>query len=536
MLPPALVLTIKNYCAGWMFSVFVTVSCALMIGCSPPGPRLLLQGKQFIEEGRYQEAINRLEKATELLPKHPLAWNYLGLAYHANHQLDEASKAYRLALSLDHKLTAVRYNLGCLFLEQGKYSAAIDELHSYTLLQPSVIDGWIKQGTALLNARRLDEAEKSFRVALELQARHPEALNGLGLVQVQRRRLQDALNHFNVAALQSPPYGPALLNSAIVNQQLNNPTLALQRYRQYLTQQIRPADADAVAAVIEQLELATNSPRVVSRTPPVTSVSVPDLAKTNAMVAQAGSTSRTSLVASLRPQTSPARINPPSAAGKDDFHTVPYPSARGGTSRNISNAVARVPAVAPASKISTPRRMTNDELRKTNSAMTNRNRALGALRDSSSDIRHSTFQDAEASMVKPDQLEVTELRSNLVVRPAQELTRATPVPPMPAASSVAGSKADTNGVKRGFFSRLNPFSRKRSGATGSADQTDSAPPGASSAMRQGTRYLYLSPAAPTTGNPVESDKAFNRGLKAQKSGSLSLAVTEYQAADRKSVV
>ena len=169
--------------------------------------------------------------------------------------------------------------------------------------------------------------------------------------------------------------------------------------------------------------------------------------------------------------------------------------------------------------------MANDELR-----MTNRNRALGALRDSSSDIRHSAFQDAEASMVKPDQLEVTELRSNLVVRPAHELTRATVVPPMPAASSVAGSKADTNGVKRGFFSRLNPFSRKRSGATSSADQTDSAPPGSNSALRQGTRYSYLSPAAPTTGNPVESDKAFNRGLKAQKSGSRSLAVTEYQAA------
>src|SRR5947207_13062829 len=110
MLPRASVLTNENCGVNRALCVLATAACVWICGCTPPGPRALLQGKRLIDDGRYHEAVAKLEKATGLLPRNALAWNYLGLAYHGSQQLEQAAKAYRLALSLDRKLSAVRYN------------------------------------------------------------------------------------------------------------------------------------------------------------------------------------------------------------------------------------------------------------------------------------------------------------------------------------------------------------------------------------------------------------------------------------------
>jgi tetratricopeptide (TPR) repeat protein len=83
---------------------------------------------------------------------------------------------------------------------------------------------------------------------------------------------------------------------------------------------------------------------------------------------------------------------------------------------------------------------------------------------------------------------------------------------------------------------LNPFSGKsRSGTPASVDEpwapanrdVEAAPPLSRSSI---PRYHFLSPAAPTAGDRVEAEKAFQRGLKAHKRGRRAEAITEYQAA------
>jgi len=516
MLPPASVLTngicrvhgmmrsvgvlveMLPHCSGAprlrRFLLFAVVICMSLTACSPPGPRALLEGKKLIDEGRHAEAVPYLAKAAELLPKNALAWNYLGLAYQGSDQPESAAKAYRAALALDHKMAVVRYNLGCLYLEQNNLPAAIDEFKSYTLLQPGAVEGWLKQGTALLRARRLEEAEKSFRAALDLQAKHPEALNGLGLIQVQRRRWQEALNHFNVAALQDPPHAPAVLNSAIVQHQyLNNRSAALQRYRQYLALQPRPSDWETVEAAARQLDQELNPTPLAAR-----SAGNPPSAhpKTNA-VAQTAASARTtpSVPSSLQPV--PARTNQIASTG---------PS-------RPSNATA-----APL----------------TNALAANR----PSVETARTPPRPNVARGAELPAAKTPEVEVTQIQSDLVLKPAQELNRA-PQPPagelIQDNRTTVGANGSSNGVKRGFFSRLNPFGGKsRTGAT--APAVENFTPPSRSVEAQATppvsvpRYAHLAPAAPTPGNRAEAEKAFKRGLKAQKSGRRAEATAEYQAA------
>jgi tetratricopeptide (TPR) repeat protein len=265
-----------------------TVCALLFAGCSDPASRALLKGEKLIQQGQYSKAVAELETATRLLPRNAQAWNHLGLALHYQKHYAQAQQAYRQALAIDHNLASARFNLGNLLFEHSDFMGAMDQLTSYTMLQPRSVDAWLKLGSAQLQARRHDLAERSFRAALELQPASCEALNGLGNVAFYKRRMQDALNYFSRALALNTNYAPAILNAAVVtHQSLNNRQQALQGYRNYLALVPQSGNADAVKAAATQLEtdltppssvVATNRPAVAAvktNPPPVAARSTP---------------------------------------------------------------------------------------------------------------------------------------------------------------------------------------------------------------------------------------------------------------------
>ena len=265
----------------------LTVCALLFAGCSDPASRALLKGEKLIQQGQYAKAVAELETATRLLPRNAQAWNHLGLALHYQKHYAQAQQAYRQALAIDHNLASARFNLGNLLFEHNDFLGAIDQLTSYTLLQPRSVDAWLKLGSAQLQARRYDLADRSFRGALELQPSSCEALNGLGNVAFYRRRMQDALNYFSRALALNTNYAPAILNAAVVtHQSLNNRQQALQGYRSYLALVPQSGHAEAVKAAATQLETELAPP------PPAVATNRPALAaaKTNPPPATARST------------------------------------------------------------------------------------------------------------------------------------------------------------------------------------------------------------------------------------------------------
>ncbi|HEX4343675.1 MAG TPA: tetratricopeptide repeat protein, partial [Verrucomicrobiae bacterium] len=236
---------------GALFLAIVLV----FAGCTPPGPRALLEGKKLIDAGRYDEAVGQLQVATSLLATNAQAWNYLGLAYHHAGQASNAVPAYQQALRLDHDLTEAHFNLGCLWLEQNKLDLAKTEFNAVTLRRANSADGWLKLGETQTRLRDLAGAEKSYNQVLYMTPQQPDALNGLGMVALQRNRPRDAAQFFNSAIKAKPDYAPALLNLAIVDQAyLGDRQAALQRYRDYLAVTPTPPDAEAVSATVRVLE------------------------------------------------------------------------------------------------------------------------------------------------------------------------------------------------------------------------------------------------------------------------------------------
>jgi tetratricopeptide (TPR) repeat protein len=293
MLPPRSMLTMKKHLFDLCPLATCTLSrCGLAIavvyaglvaGCTPPGPRALLDGKRLIERGKYSQAVEKLTSATALLTNNAQAWNYLGLACQYAGKPGEAERSYGRALALNHDLTEAHYNRACLWLAQNKpekTEAAKTELLAYTLRRGNSAEGLLKLGLAQLRSRELTGAEKSFNDALRLSPQNPEGLNGLGLVRLQRGHPDEAARYFRTALKQQADYRPALLNLAIVSHQyLNDRSLALKEFRAYAALKPTPPDAQAVRAVALQIERDLQTPskpvRAGSPAPPNTSNFVP---------------------------------------------------------------------------------------------------------------------------------------------------------------------------------------------------------------------------------------------------------------------
>jgi protein O-GlcNAc transferase len=261
-------LTTQNRDARLSAGLLTVCAAFWFIGCTPPGPKALLDGERLLRDGQEQRAIQRLERAQRLLPQDPRAWTYLGLAYHQAGRLDDAAHAYQNALALDPSLATTRFNLGCLALEQGDILSAIDHLTHALVAMPALESAWIQLGTAQLRAGQIQNADRSFRQALQINGRLPEAWNGLGLVQVQRGRYPDALQSFQAAIDIDPDYAPAVLNTAVLAQQhLNNPQLALEKYQAALSLHSPHVRPDLIHAIARELEENLHASAELERKP-----------------------------------------------------------------------------------------------------------------------------------------------------------------------------------------------------------------------------------------------------------------------------
>lgn len=67
-------------------------------------------GIELAQKGLWKEAEFRWEKAVELDPTYPSAWNNLGIAYENQGKFTEALKAYEKAMALDPKNNFIRQN------------------------------------------------------------------------------------------------------------------------------------------------------------------------------------------------------------------------------------------------------------------------------------------------------------------------------------------------------------------------------------------------------------------------------------------
>jgi uncharacterized protein (TIGR03032 family) len=202
--------------------------------------------------GDLETGITCYQKALTLQPSAHIRFN-LGLALQKAGRLTEAEQTY-LNLIADHPTYAVAHqHLGNLYQQQAQPTVAIRYYQQALQHQPNATT-WCNLGVALQTIGEIEQAQRAFQQALELDPNHLEAHNGLGAVYAKQEAATPAIQHYQQALTIQPNYLPALINLGHINLRLEKYSEAEAIYRQVL--QLQPHNTQALDSLVKLL-LAT---------------------------------------------------------------------------------------------------------------------------------------------------------------------------------------------------------------------------------------------------------------------------------------
>lgn len=138
------------------------------------------KGIQLYNEGKNNEAVAALEKATKQSKTDAEAWNALGLAYIKANALKKAIKAFEKAVDNDQQNPVYHANLAYVYLQNGKPDKAQAESTKAIAINPKMSLAYYVRGAAnvyegdngeaLLDADRAIEIDPNYSLAYILKS------------------------------------------------------------------------------------------------------------------------------------------------------------------------------------------------------------------------------------------------------------------------------------------------------------------------------------------------------------------------------
>jgi tetratricopeptide (TPR) repeat protein len=150
-------------------------------------------GRVFIEQKRYDEAIDRLARAGEIDSESAEVQRLLGRVYHAQHRTDDAVQAYRRAIELNEGDAWSMNNLGLVLLDAKRASEALPLLEKAVELRQNVPEFHNNLGMALEHTGRFKAAASAYSGALSADPGYSKAKQNLARVEAVKGGPEKAL-------------------------------------------------------------------------------------------------------------------------------------------------------------------------------------------------------------------------------------------------------------------------------------------------------------------------------------------------------
>jgi tetratricopeptide (TPR) repeat protein len=184
-------------------------SRAAVAGLALAGAALVALGTATaIRNQVWRSALALWTDASRKAPQKPRIWVNLGTAYHFAGRFEEAVVAYDRSLALGFDPTVplelVVRNTALALVRLRRYEEARERLVRYLEKQPRDAGTIVILALVEVDTNRVDDAERSARLALSIDPRQSRPFQILGQVQEKRGDLQGAYDQFLTAARQDP--------------------------------------------------------------------------------------------------------------------------------------------------------------------------------------------------------------------------------------------------------------------------------------------------------------------------------------------
>lgn len=172
---------------------------------------LQLLGLLAHQTGDNERAVELIRKAITIRPRAEFYVN-LAQAYRALGQMREGHEACQRAVQMAPNIPEAWNNLGTSFKDQHRTAEAIEAFRKAIALRPTYAVAHSNLGNALAQLNQFAEAEQSLRRAIELDPRYAGAQTNLGHLLTQLGRLDEAVEWCRRAVATDPKLGPAYTN------------------------------------------------------------------------------------------------------------------------------------------------------------------------------------------------------------------------------------------------------------------------------------------------------------------------------------
>jgi len=210
---------------------------------------LLDEAQAALDKNDYAAAIPPLQKFLSEKPDVAFAHFQLGYAYTALKRSEEAQSEYEKCVVLDPKMAEAQLNLGILLLEKDP-AEAVAPLRKAVELLPSQSRPRYLLGLAQQRSGDLTGAAESFEGVSRLDAKDAESLIQLGRIYLKTNRPVDAEGKFR-AALGLEAKSPEALQGLAVSLDAEKKPGAVDAYRDYLA--LQPQNSGARTRLVHLL-------------------------------------------------------------------------------------------------------------------------------------------------------------------------------------------------------------------------------------------------------------------------------------------
>jgi tetratricopeptide (TPR) repeat protein len=126
------------------------------------------RGAAFDSLGRFDEALEQLEKAIQLNPSFSWTYTNRGNVHQRMGQYREAIEDYSHAILLDADRVTPFINRSSAFRMLNEYDKALQDINQAVLLSPKNSYTYFSRGLVYANMKEYDQAVKDFSIAIEL--------------------------------------------------------------------------------------------------------------------------------------------------------------------------------------------------------------------------------------------------------------------------------------------------------------------------------------------------------------------------------
>jgi Flp pilus assembly protein TadD len=161
-------------------------------------------GTLYLHERKFPEAVQHLQRATQLDSSYAEGHDNLGIALSNLGRVDEALAEFRTAITLDPRNAESHNNLGIALARQGNLREAVAEYRTALAINPDYADAHTNWGNALLRLGQVDDAISHYGEAVRLRPDLADAHLNWGVALAQRGRYAEAIEHFRAALAVDP--------------------------------------------------------------------------------------------------------------------------------------------------------------------------------------------------------------------------------------------------------------------------------------------------------------------------------------------